>query len=171
MLIKALKTVCVMMALTVALCFSGCGSKADNISSASNGSNDLSLLSVSGHEHSFKPSDCENPQICDCGATRGEPVGHSWDKASCTTPKTCFACGITEGEALGHSFVDGVCSVCFEHDPEMIVDSPNVWISSDGKYHSNATSCFAPGEEGVKTTMAKARMEGYHACAKCYVMN
>ncbi len=177
MLMKALKSVCVLMALTVVLCFSGCGSKADNNSNETNGSDGLNssiVLDVScvpEHEHSFRPDDCENPQICDCGATRGEPIGHSWDGATCTTPKTCLACGKTEGEALGHDYVDSICSVCLAHDPETIVDSPNVWISSDGKYHSTATRCFAPGEEGVKTTMAKARAQGYRACGKCYVIN
>lgn len=165
MLAKGLKSGCVLIVLTFMVCFSGCGTKADNSSNSFNSS------SVSEHEHSFKPSDCENPQICDCGATRGEPIGHSWDRATCTTPKTCFTCGKIEGEALGHDFVDGICTVCFEQDPETIVDSPNVWLSSDGKYHSTATRCFEPGEEGIKTTMAKARTAGYHACTKCYIIN
>ena len=169
MFIKALKFGCVLMVLVVVLCFFGCGSKTNNDSSKANSSS--SLLSVSEHEHSFKPSDCENPQICDCGATRGEPVGHSWNKATCTTPKTCFVCEKTEGEALGHHFVDGICTVCLEYDSETIVDSPNVWLTSDGKYHSFSAGCFEPGEEKIKSTMSKARREGYHACTKCYVIN
>ena len=147
--------------LIITAAFAGCGSKGTIVSNES---------SVSEHEHSFKPSDCENPQTCDCGATQGQPVGHSWDKATCTLPKTCLACGITEGEALGHRFVEGVCSVCHEHDPETVVDSPNVWISSDGKYHI-VPNCIPPGEESVRSTLAKARKDGHHACEKCYVTN
>ena len=31
--------------------------------------------------------------------------GHSWQSATCTTPKTCSICGATEGGALGHTAV------------------------------------------------------------------
>ena len=42
----------------------------------------------------------------------GEPFGHTWQDATCTTPKTCSVCGITEGEALGHTFENGICTEC-----------------------------------------------------------
>ena len=32
-----------------------------------------------------------------CGHT------HTWEEATCTTPKTCSTCGETEGEPLGHT--------------------------------------------------------------------
>lgn len=35
----------------------------------------------------------------------GTALGHDWQDATCTTPKTCARCGITEGSALGHSEV------------------------------------------------------------------
>lgn len=38
--------------------------------------------------------------------------GHSWNEATCITPKTCSVCGETEGEALGHNMVDGTCTRC-----------------------------------------------------------
>ena len=31
------------------------------------------------------------------------PDGHTWEDATCETPKTCSVCGATEGEALGHA--------------------------------------------------------------------
>ena len=34
------------------------------------------------------------------------PLGHSWNDATCTKPKTCSRCGVTEGEALGHTWSD-----------------------------------------------------------------
>ena len=37
---------------------------------------------------------------------------HSWEDATCDTPKTCSECGETEGEALGHEVSIGKCSRC-----------------------------------------------------------
>ena len=39
-------------------------------------------------------------------------TGHSWNEATCITPKTCSVCGETEGESLGHNMVDGTCTRC-----------------------------------------------------------
>ena len=43
---------------------------------------------------------------------------HSWVPATCEAPKTCSVCGATEGEPLGHSYEGGYCSVCGELDPD-----------------------------------------------------
>ena len=45
-----------------------------------------------------------------CGETAGDALGHSWQNATCTTPKTCLVCGEVEGEALGHSWQDATCT-------------------------------------------------------------
>ena len=37
-----------------------------------------------------------------------EPHSHTWEEASCISPKFCSACGSFVGEALGHSFTDWV---------------------------------------------------------------
>lgn len=51
----------------------------------------------------------------------GEPLGHTWEEATCILSKTCSVCGETEGEALGHTADqmanyqdDSVCTVCGE---------------------------------------------------------
>ena len=57
-------------------------------------------------------ADCLNDgydvYACACGATKNENVvtslGHTWDDATCTAPKTCSVCGATEGDALGHTY-------------------------------------------------------------------
>lgn len=44
--------------------------------------------------------------------------GHTWNAATCTSPKTCAACGKTEGSAAGHNYLAAtatspkMCSVC-----------------------------------------------------------
>ena len=37
---------------------------------------------------------------------------HTWQDATCDTPKTCSECGETEGDALGHEVSIGKCSRC-----------------------------------------------------------
>lgn len=55
--------------------------------------------------HTWNEATCETPKTCaECGETEGEPLGHTWQEAACETPKTCSACGLTEGEALGHTW-------------------------------------------------------------------
>ena len=57
--------------------------------------------------HSWNEATCTVPKTCKvCGETEGEPLGHSWNEATCTVPKTCEICGETEGEALGHSWIE-----------------------------------------------------------------
>ncbi len=156
---KALKLAWLLTAFFAVLLFLvGCGS--ENV--------DTKAASSDTHEHTFAPADCTTPQTCVCGATRGEAVGHSWLDATCSSPKTCLACEEIEGEPLQHDFVNGTCTHCNAYDPESAVDSPIVWISKDGKYHGNRTCGFAPDEEPVKSTLAKARHNGHHPCSRCY---
>jgi len=56
------------------------------------------------HSHTWEEATCTTPKTCsECGETEGEALGHTWVEASCTDPKTCSVCGETEGEALGHT--------------------------------------------------------------------
>lgn len=47
-------------------------------------------------------------------ASNGGKCDHSWQSATCLTPKTCENCGETDGDALGHTTSSGVCSRCGE---------------------------------------------------------
>ena len=52
-------------------------------------------------EHSWDNATCDTPKTCKlCGATEGEALGHRWADATYTAPKTCSVCGATEGEPL-----------------------------------------------------------------------
>ena len=42
---------------------------------------------------------------------------HSWEDATCQSPKKCSICNITEGTVVDHIFVDGVCEFCQCEDP------------------------------------------------------
>ncbi len=66
-------------------------------------------------------------QTCTCGKkqTRTIKAGHTWEDATCTSPKKCTVCGETTGEALGHTTDDGTCSRCGKkvvNDQSLVVD-------------------------------------------------
>lgn len=50
---------------------------------------------------------------------------YEWADATCTEAQMC-ECGATQGEALGHDFVEGVCSRCEETDPNYQPEQPTV---------------------------------------------
>ena len=65
----------------------------------------VAQTTVSAKGHTWQDATCTTPKTCSiCGATEGGPQ-HSWTAATCTTPKTCSICGATEGGALGHTAV------------------------------------------------------------------
>lgn len=71
------------------------------------------LSSCNTCKHSWQEATCTTPKTCTlCGETRGIVLGHSWIDATCISPKTCSVCGVTEGVALEHNFVDHVCTYC-----------------------------------------------------------
>lgn len=66
-----------------------------------------SLQCLSGH--TWEEATCTTPKTCSvCGKTDGErlsPDGaHQWEEATCTEPKTCKVCGETEGYSLEHDY-------------------------------------------------------------------
>ena len=52
-------------------------------------------------------------------------MGHAWDDATCTAPKTCSTCGATKGEALDHKYDDEYDADCNEcGDIREVPDKP-----------------------------------------------
>lgn len=63
--------------------------------------------SIPATGHTWNAATCTTPKTCSvCGATQGSALGHTWNAATCTKPKTCSVCGATEGAALGHRWGD-----------------------------------------------------------------
>ena len=76
--------------------------------------------------------------------------GHSWNEATCITPKTCSVCGETEGEALGHNMVDGTCTRCGYTEAvggPQIVSQPSDYVGMVG---DTATFTVVAEGEGLK---------------------
>ncbi len=83
-----------------------------------------------------------------------ENLGHNWNPASCTEPKTCWICDKTEGEPLEHNWVDATCtepitcSICGKTDGDTLNHIPSDWtmiekptISNSGREERVCTVC------------------------------
>ncbi len=70
----------------------------------------FALASCGECEHSWQDATCNSPKVCSlCGVTNGSPLEHSWQDATCSSPKTCTLCKKTEGNALSHVWTNEGC--------------------------------------------------------------
>lgn len=62
-------------------------------------------------EHNWEKADCTTPKTCsECGETKGNALGHKWVDATCEKGKYCSICKALEGEPLGHSWKAATCT-------------------------------------------------------------
>lgn len=62
------------------------------------------------HTHTWEKATCTSPRTCSgCGQTSGEALGHQWLDGDCVTPRICSVCGHSEGTAPGHSWIEANC--------------------------------------------------------------
>ncbi len=110
------------------------------------------LISCDSKEcvHSYQSATCTTPKTCSlCGTTDGDVLEHSWAQPNCLSPKTCKLCKITEGEAFGHNWSTNNCSA--------LKKCTRCGISGERKEHTWDTTeclktpvctvCSAEGEE------------------------
>jgi hypothetical protein len=77
-------------------------------------------------ENSAAPTTTAAPQT----STPTQPTHrHIYQDADCTTPKTCAECGATRGEALGHDYQEGFCTRCQEPDSSYVALTEGNWIT------------------------------------------
>lgn len=68
------------------------------------------ILTACGHQHTWQEATCITPKTCaECGETEGEALGHKWSAATCEEPEICSVCGATQGEANGHVWEKATC--------------------------------------------------------------
>ncbi len=93
-------------------------------------------------EHVFGEATCTEAPTCTlCGATEGEPLGHSYNTVvtapTCQdngyTTHTCSVCGDSyedeETDTVEHNYVDGACEWCGTPDPDSIDYSGTYYIA------------------------------------------
>ena len=119
------------------------------------------------HTHSFNSATCTTPKTCSCGATEGSANGHNWKDATCSDPKTCTVCGTTSGLTAGHNFSNGKCTTCGKADPDYNHETM-VWIPTNGgtKYHTHA-GC-SNMEDPEQVTQSEAESRGFTPCKRCH---
>ena len=98
---------------------------------------------------------------CDCGDTytgnEVEALGHDFDEANCTSPKTCAICDATEGEALGHNMQPATCtsaskcSRCSHTEGEALAHA-----DENGDYKCDACSTKMLPADGTALTIPEA---------------
>ena len=119
------------------------------------------------HVHSYNAATCTTPKTCSCGATEGKANGHNWKDATCSEPKTCTVCGATSGLTAGHNFSNGKCATCGKDDPDYHRETM-VWIPTNGgtKYHTHAGCSNMKDPEQV--TQSEAESRGFTPCKRCH---
>ena len=76
------------------------------------GTYEIDFVFDTNHTHTWEEATCTTPKTCTgCGLKEGTALGHDWTAATCTTPKACERCGATEGAALGHNWDNATCTV------------------------------------------------------------
>jgi hypothetical protein len=76
------------------------------------------------HVHKWLEATCVLPSTCECGETKGEPLGHDASAASCVNGSICNRCGENVAPALGHNmnpatcYEAATCDVCGYKDGE-----------------------------------------------------
>ena len=95
------------------------------------------------------------------------PHTHSYSAATCTQPRTC-SCGATDGEPLGHSYANGTCSHCGASDPDYN-ETTYVLNTSTKKFHKPSCSRL-PTKNRKDTSMSRDEIieQGYSPCGYCH---
>ena len=91
----------IVMWLIMLSVFSGCSSTKVNKEQGA-----TSSTVATTHIHDFMPANCKKPQTCSCGETAGEPLGHHFESATCTSSEKCTRCPAINGKPLGHDYSD-----------------------------------------------------------------
>ena len=69
------------------------------------------LLAGCSHTHTWQAASCSSPKICpECGETEGEALGHKWIDATCMDAQVCEVCLNTLGSPLGHNWIEATCT-------------------------------------------------------------
>ncbi len=154
-------------------------------------------LCISGMTACGTQSAKTKEEVSDVAAQEAEPAEkehvHEWIDATCTEPKTCATCGATEGDPLGHSVDEwtvteeatcseegereGECTVCGETIIEPIEKTDHEWkwkvikkatYKKDGKKQQVCKVCGAKGKTKSYSMSKKKAKKAYKEDCKSY---
>lgn len=66
-----------------------------------------SVIGIFHKKHTWEKATCTDPKTCEiCGKTKGDPLGHDWRDADCVSAGYCAECGAKGDSALGHQWLE-----------------------------------------------------------------
>ena len=84
-------------------------------------------------------------------------LGHDWDSATCTAPKTCKVCNATEGDAAGHKLTH----VAAKNPTTFVAGNIEYWYCTVcGKYFRDAAATQEITKEATVTHKESAPIQG-----------
>ncbi len=111
-------------------------------------------------EHSFAEATCTAPKTCStCGATEGDPLGHTGGTATCTDKAVCTRCEQPYGDPLGHN-EDATSTDAKYIKTNASCTAAAVYYKSCSRCGAAGTATFTSGDPAPHTPEDKA-MPGY----------
>lgn len=125
----------------------------------------------SGHQHTWNDATCLSPKTCsECGETEGEAAGHTWNDATCTTPKTCSVCNEVEGEAKGHTWANATCALpktCTNCDVTEGEALGHTWNDATCTESKTCSTCNATEGEALGHDASGLTCTNDATCSRC----
>ncbi len=110
-----------------------------------------------------KTAKCDHCDVTDTIADAGSVKGHDYTNASCTTPKTCKICGATEGDPLGHSFTNYVSN----NDATCTADGTKTAKCDHCDVTDTITDVGSSKGHSYAATWSKGEDGHWHECSVC----
>lgn len=121
--------------------------------------------------HTWDDATCDTPKTCQfCGMTEGAPLGHTWKSATCDEPMFCEICHQTEGKPLPHHWADATCTTpkaCITCDATVGEPLGHVWQSSSCEEPRHCTVCGTEDGTAFGHTWMDATCDRPKFCTLC----
>ena len=124
--------------------------------------------------HTWDNATCDTPKTCQfCGMTEGAPLGHTWKSATCDEPMFCEICHQTEGKPLPHQWIDATCTAakaCIACDATVGEPLGHVWQASSCEEPRHCTVCGIEDGMAFGHTWMDATCDRPKLCTLCNLM-
>lgn len=121
--------------------------------------------------HTWQAATCETPRTCNvCGDVDGIPLEHIWQAATCETSQTCKVCGTVEGAAFGHSWQAETCEtprVCRTCGASDGAPAGHIWWAATCETGQTCKVCGAVEGTALGHSWLDATYDSPAVCTRC----